>query len=250
MELTAVQIGALVAAALIAGFSKTGIPTTGILGVTIMASFFAAKQSVGILLPMLITADLIAVYHYRKQVVWKHLIALIPWVLIGILSGYGLMRVIADAELKLMIGLLVLALVLVHLYRERRAKQLQTPTGLWFSAIMGILAGFATMVGNAAGGVMAIYLLSRQLPKEQFIGTGAWFFLTVNVIKVPFNVTLGTITWDTLLVNAMVIPIILIGTWIGIRILPRLSQAQFQTIVLGLSALGAMQLIVSSLLGW
>lgn len=249
MDLTALQIAGLLVVALLTGFSKTGIPAAGILSVTIMASVFAAKQSVGILLPMLIVADLVAVYYYRRQVVWKHLITLIPWVLLGILGGYMMMRIIADTELKLVIGVLVFALVIVHILRESKGKLDQMPSQIWFSALMGILAGFATMIGNAAGGVMAIYLLSRRLPKEQFIGTGAWFFLSVNVIKVPFNIHLGIIHWDTLLLNAMVVPVILIGTWIGIRIVPKLSQTQFQWIILALSAIGALQLIVSSLLG-
>jgi len=96
---------------------------------------------------------------------------------------------------------------------------------------------------------MAIYLISKKLPKEQFIGTGAWFFLIVNLIKVPFNFSLVTITFDTLLMNAAMIPVILAGAWVGIKIVPRLSQVQFQNIVLTLSALGALQLIISASIG-
>jgi hypothetical protein len=242
------QTAALMLTAILTGFSKTGIPAAGILGVTIMASSFAAKQSVGLILPMLIIADIVAVIYYRRQVIWRHLITLIPWVLIGIISGYLLMRVIADNELKLMIGVIVLALVIIHVYREYSGKLEQPSTSIWFSAILGILAGFTTMVGNAAGGVMAIYLLSRKLPKEQFIGTGAWFFLFVNVFKIPFNIDLGIVSWHTLLINAVTIPVILVGTWIGIKLVPMLSQKQFQTIILALSAIGAVQLIISSLL--
>jgi len=241
------QAAALFSTAMLTGFSKTGLPAAGILGVTIMASSFAAKQSVGLILPMLIIADIVAVIYYRRQVVWKHLISLIPWVLVGIISGYFLMKVIADNQLKLMIGIIVLVLVIVHVFREYRGKLEQQSSSIWFSAILGILAGFTTMVGNAAGGVMAIYLLSRKLPKEQFIGTGAWFYLFVNVFKIPFNIDLGIISWNTLLINSMTIPVILIGTWIGIKLVPKLSQKHFQMIILALSAIGAAQLIVSSL---
>jgi Predicted permeases len=247
-SITGWQFAALFLTAMLTGFSKTGLPAAGILGVTIMASSFAAKQSVGLILPMLIIADIVAVTYYRRQVVWRHLITLIPWVLVGVVAGYYLMRIIADNELKLMIGIIVLVLVIVHIYREHSGKLEQPSTSIWFSAILGILAGFTTMVGNAAGGVMAIYLLSRKLPKEQFIGTGAWFYLFVNVFKIPFNIDLGIISWDTLLVNSMTIPVILLGTWIGIKLVPKLSQKQFQTIILALSAIGAVQLIASSLL--
>jgi len=247
MDLSGWQIAALIITAMLTGFSKTGIPAAGILGVTIMASAFAAKQSVGLILPMLIIADIVAVTYYRRQVVWKHLITLIPWVVIGIVSGYFLMKVIADTELKLMIGIIVLVLVFVHVYREYSGKLEQPSSSIWFSAVLGILAGFTTMVGNAAGGVMAIYLLSRKLPKEQFIGTGAWFYLFVNVFKIPFNIDLGIISWNTLVINSLTIPVILIGTWIGIKLVPKLSQKQFQTIILALSAIGAAQLIITSL---
>lgn len=251
MDLTFMQLGALAASALIVGFSKTGVQTSGILAVTIMASAFAAKQSVGMLLPMLIIADVVAVIYYRRQVVWKHLIVLIPWVLLGIITGYVFMFFIEDIQLKLVIGLLVLFLVMLQLYRShsKRSEPASGRYAAWFGSVMGILAGFTTMVGNAAGGVMAIYLISKKLPKEQFIGTGAWFFLIVNLIKVPFNFSLVTITFNTLLMNAAMIPVILAGAWVGIKIVPRLSQVQFQNIVLTLSALGALQLIISALIG-
>jgi uncharacterized membrane protein YfcA len=249
-DITTWQITALLLTALMTGFAKTGVPAAGILGVTLMASAFAAKESVGILLPMLIAADIVAVIYYRKQVVWKHLISLIPWTLVGIISGYGLMLVIADTHLKLLIGVLVLLLVFVHIYREYKGSLERAPSSRAFGASMGVLAGFATMVGNASGGIMAIYLLSRRLPKEQFVGTGAWFFISVNLIKVPFNISLGIITWNTLLINLVTVPVILIGTWIGIKVLPKISQKQFQWIILALSAAGALQLTVSALLAW
>lgn len=250
MDITAWQIAALLATGLMTGFAKTGVPAAGILGVTVMASAFAAKESVGILLPMLIAADIVAVIYYRKQVIWKHLISLIPWTLVGIITGYGLMIIIADTHLKLLIGVLVLLLVLVHIYREYKGKLEHAPASRWFGALMGVLAGFATMVGNAAGGIMAIYLLSRRLPKEQFVGTGAWFFISVNLLKVPFNISLGIITWNSLLINVMTVPVILIGTWIGIKVLPKMSQQQFQWIILALSIVGALQLVISALLAW
>ena len=127
-DITTWQITALLLTALMTGFAKTGVPAAGILGVTLMASAFAAKESVGILLPMLIAADIVAVIYYRKQVVWKHLISLIPWTLVGIIAGYGLMLVIADTHLKLLIGVLVLLLVFVHIYREYKGSLERAPS--------------------------------------------------------------------------------------------------------------------------
>ncbi len=239
-----IVIGIMVA--LLVGFSKTGIPAAGIFSVTLMALAFPVKDSVGILLPMLITGDIVAVSFYRKQVVWKHLISLIPWVLIGIIGGYFVLRAIDSAHLKILIGVLVISLVALHLIRAKWGDSFLSRfmTSMWFSAFIGILAGFATTVGNAAGGVMAIYLLSKNLPKHQFVGTGAWFFLSVNLLKVPFNLQLGLITLHSLVFNLWLVPVILVGTWIGIKLLPKIPQKYFQTVILLLSVIGAIELML------
>ena len=246
MHLQMSQIFLAAIAALLVGFSKTGVPSAGIFTVTLMAMIFPAKESVGVLLPMLITGDIIAVAYYRRQVVWKHLISLIPWVLVGIVLGYFVLKHIQSPQLKVMIGVLVLALVVLHVVSNKWGEKLFSRFigSFWFNALMGILAGFATMVGNAAGGVMSLYLLSKNLPKNEFIGTGAWFFFTVNLLKVPFTVYLGLITPSMLVLNAWVVPLILLGAFIGIKVLPKIPQKHFQMLILVLSVIGAINLIL------
>jgi uncharacterized membrane protein YfcA len=245
MEFQAYQIIIALLASILVGFSKTGVPSSGIFVVAIMAMIFPAKQSVGILLPMLITADIVAVTYYRRTVIWKHLISLIPWVLAGILLGFFVLGKIQDYQLSLLIGIIVLVLIALHLGKDRLEQKIQFrfTHSAAFHAVLGILAGFTTMVGNAAGAIMAIYLLGKGLQKKEFIGTGAWFFLTVNLIKVPFSVYLGLITTDTLVFNIWMIPGILAGTFIGIKVLPLIPQKYFQLIILAFAALGAFQLI-------
>ena len=245
MQLDWVDIAIGVITAMMIGFSKTGVPSSGIFAVTLMAMIFPAKDSVGIILPMLITGDIIAVTYYRRKVVWKYLIVLIPWVLVGIVAGYFFLKFVNDEQLKLTIGWLVLALIAMHLVRERAGGKLGIPQWFasWFNPLLGALAGFATMIGNAAGGVMSIYLLAKKLPKELFVGTGAWFFFCVNLMKVPFSVELGMITGDSLLFNVWMIVPILLGAWIGIRVLAKLPERWFQYCVLALSAIGSLKLI-------
>lgn len=245
MELDWTLISLALLVALMTGFSKTGVPGAGIFSVALMASLFPAKQSVGMLLPILITADIVAVSYYRKTVAWRHLIALIPWVLAGIVIGFFVMDWIDNGQLSVMLGCLILALLGLHLVRERVEAKLKfafTQT-IAFQAVMGILAGFTTMVGNVAGAIMTIYLLSKGLQKKEFIGTGAWFFLAVNLIKVPFNAYLGLITADTLIFAAWMAVPVLLGTWIGIKIVPRIPQAHFQAIILIMTALGGVRLL-------
>ena len=218
----------------------------GILVVTIFMMFFPARESVGILLPLLIVGDLFAVIYYRRHVVWKYLLSLMPWVLIGILFGYIVLEFISSEQLKPLIGILVLLLIILHISREKLGKRFveYLPESKVFTYLMGILAGFTTMIGNAAGGVMAIYLLVKGLPKTEFVGTGAWFFLTVNLIKVPLYMSLVIITGESLLFNAKLIIFIIVGALLGVKVIQWMPQKMFQTIVLLFAAIGAIRLII------
>lgn len=206
---------------------------------------FPAKDSVGILLPMLVMGDLFAVIFYRRNVVWKYLISLIPWVLIGILCGYFVLDFVDDDQLKPIIGVIVLSMIALHVWREKLGERFNEmlPRSIWFTLLMGILGGFTTMIGNAAGGVMAIYLLVKGLPKTEFVGTGAWFFLFVNLIKVPFYIHLGLITMTSFTFNLWMFPAILAGAFIGVKILPYIPERIFQILVLGFAALGGIRLL-------
>ena len=218
----------------------------GILVVTIFMMIFPARESVGILLPLLIIGDLFAVIYYRRHVVWKYLLSLMPWVLIGIVFGYVVLEFISSNQLKPLIGILVLLLIILHISREKLGKRFVEllPESRVFTYLMGILAGFTTMIGNAAGGVMAIYLLVKGLPKTEFVGTGAWFFLTVNLIKVPLYMSLGIVTGESLLFNAKLIVFIIIGALLGVKVIQWMPQKMFQTVVLIFAAIGASRLII------
>lgn len=236
----------LVIAAMLIGFSKAGVSSMGILVVTLFMILFPAKESVGILLPLLIVGDLFAVTYYRKNVVWKYLFSLVPSVLVGVLIGYYVLSYVTSDQLKPMIGILVLALIILHISRERLGEKFNQmlPEAKIFTMMMGALAGFATMIGNAAGGVMAIYFLVKGLPKKEFVGTGAWFFLFVNVIKVPFYITLGMINMESIMFNLWLIPMILIGAVIGVKVLQLMPQRLFQILVLVFAGIGAIRLLI------
>lgn len=250
MDLTSLQLTLTIVAALLVGFSKTGVPTLGIFVAALLASAFPASESVGLLTPILITGDMIAVVYYRRAVEWKPLISLLPWVLIGMAGGYFVLESIGNRSLAFMIGLLVLALIALHVYRVRLESALNfafSKSPAW-GGMLGILAGFTTMVGNAAGSIMSIYLLSRGMNKTTFIGTNAIFFFMVNVIKVPFTAHLGLITSESLTLNAWVVPAVVVGAVIGFKTVPRIPQKLFQTLILSLAALGGAYLVLTSLL--
>jgi uncharacterized membrane protein YfcA len=244
-DLSMIQWAVLILSTIFIGLTKAGIPSLGVLVVTVLMFVFPAKESIGILLPMLIIGDIFAVIYFRRNVVWKYLFSLMPWVLMGIAIGFFVLDIVNDEQLKPIIGILVLSLSILHVCRERFGEKFNQmlPHSIWFSIFMGILAGFTTMVGNAAGGIMVIYLLVKGLPKKEFIGTGAWFFMFVNVVKIPLYIYLGLITLESISLNVWFIPTILIGAYLGTKILPLLPQKTFQKLVLGFATVGALRLI-------
>lgn len=234
-------------AGLLTSFGKTtGLNVLGIFTVTMMSLIFPAKEAVGILLPILLMGDLIAVFFYRRTVVWRHLFSLVPWILLGVILGYFVLRFSDNDQLKILLGYLIIGLNLFQIVKDYFGSKIDQslPSSIWFIGLMGILAGFATMIGNVAGTVMAIYLLAHRLPKNEFVGTGAWFYLFVNIIKVPFYISLGMITASSFTVNLLAIPAVAVGAFIGIKVLPRIPQQMFKWIILALGSLGAMKLIV------
>lgn len=246
-DLSWYQVAIVILCAIFIGVSKTGLPTLGVLVVATMATIFPARESIGIVLPMLITADIIAVTYYRKSVNWKTLFSLIPWVLGGIIAGYILLyTIVASRPIEIILGVIIISLVAIQLVRFRWGADLLNamPQSKVFVGVMGTLAGFTTMVGNAAGPIMAVFLIAIALPKREFIGTGAWFFLSVNLIKVPMYGHLGLITGETILFNAWLVLPILMGTFLGIRFLPLIPQKHFNIIILILAAIGGIRLLV------
>ena len=98
------------------------------------------------------------------------------------------MQFVTNDQLKHIIGIIVLAMLAVHFWRTRlRAEETPIPTAWWFGGTLGFVAGVTTMMANAAGPVMVVYLLAMRLPKLAFVGTSAWFFFAVNWLKVPFS---------------------------------------------------------------
>jgi len=248
-DLDQIQWGVLILCAFLTGLTKSGIPGLGILTVTLMAATLPAMASTGVLLPMLIMADVFAVVAYRHAVEWSHLKRILPWTIGGVLAGFGLMHLArgwGDVQFRRFIGWVVLFMLGLDLWRRRRKEEdLGIPTQWWFAASLGILAGVTTMMANAAGAVVIIYLTAMRLPKKRFVGTRAWFFFLVNCFKVPFSSSLGLIDKETLTLNATLFPAILLGGILGIRVVQRIPQRRFSQLVLLLAWLSAIRLLLS-----
>ena len=246
MEITLTSWILGLVAAFLVGFSKTGLPGLVILIVPMLAAVFPAKLSVGALLPMLLLGDMFAIVRYRQYTQWRKLWRLLPFVFIGMIHARFLLASIPDEPFRLVLGILVLLLILVELAR-RRYNWERMPRSLVFVATMGILAGFATTIGNVGGPIMSVYLLSMGMGKHEFIGTGAWFYLIVNVTKIPIFAQLGMITAETLRFDFISAPLIIIGALLGIIALPKIPQNVFTGLIFVLATIAALGLIYAVL---
>ena len=245
-DITLHQWAMLVAAAIMIGINKTAIPGIGILPVVALAAAFEARLSTGLQLGMLAVTDIMAVLYFRRHADWKILLRLLPWALVGLAVGAGILRLIPPEDTRttrILIGALVLFLLVLgevkkHLHPEA------IPAGGPFAAFFGILMGTTTQLANAAGPVSAIYFLSMKLPKEKYMGTTAWCFLILNWIKVPVFALEGRITAQSLLLDLCMLPVLVLGAALGILIFKKMNQKVFELVVKLLAAAASIKLLV------
>ncbi len=226
------------------GVAKSGFAGVGLFHVVVFAVLFGAKASTGIVLPMLIFGDLCAVAAFRQHARWDYIARMSLPTAIGVMIGWALMNRLSESAYKPLIGSIILGLAVMQAIRMWRPSWFdRVPHSVWFAWSLCLIAGFSTMVANAAGGIIALYLVAVSLPKLELVGTTAWFFLLLNLFKVPFSVGLGLISLNTLTLNAVVCPMIVIGLFAGRWLLHRISQRLFDSLVLGFSAIAALRLV-------
>jgi uncharacterized membrane protein YfcA len=224
------------------GLAKTGIPGVGIFAVAMFAMVIEPKESVGLVLPLLILGDVVAVKTYHRHAIWSHLWRLMPWAVVGIIIGYFTAGHLNAAATGKLMGVILVAMVVLHLWRKRVEDE-HIPDGIVFAAFMGLLAGFTTMIANAAGPIMIMYLLAMRLPKMAFIGTGAWYYFILNSFKVPFQWELGSITNASLLMDAALAPFVIGGAFWGRAVLPKINQQLFENVALAFTVIAGLKLL-------
>lgn len=244
--LTPLQWLLAAAAALGLGFSKAGLAGIGLFHVIVFAFLFGARESTGYVLPLLVAGDVCAVIALHQHVRWEYVRKMLLPACIGVTLAAVFMGQISDTSFKPVIGWIVLLLAAMQAARLRWPDWMgavpHTRTAVW---TIGLLAGAATMLANAAGPVVALYCVAVGLPKFEVVGTLAWFFFIINVFKLPFSAGLGLIRTNTLLLNVVLFPAVAIGVFSGRWIVHRLPQRAFDLLMLTFAAIAALRLIFS-----
>ncbi|MDR4945334.1 sulfite exporter TauE/SafE family protein [Neobacillus cucumis] len=235
----------IIVAAVLIGFSKTGISAFSMPVIPIIALIFGGKESTGMILPLLIIGDIFAIYYYNRHADWKDIKALLPWVVAGLILGLLVGEYTNDAQFKMIISICVILCLIILLYMERKGEGVKVPKGKWFYALTGALSGFTSMIGNAAGPIFSVFLLAKGFKKDKFLGTTAWFFFLVNISKVPMQaLAWHNIHLKTLLFSLMMIPAIAVGAILGAFLIKRINEKPFRVLILVVTALSAIRLLI------
>lgn len=231
---------------LLVGITKTAIGGLGLLCAALIAQIMPAKESTGVLLLLFLTGDLFAIRAYKEHVEWKFLKTLIWPVLIGIVSGAFYLSHSTDSSLKQTIGWVVVLLVALYpatQYWQRHNEDLSVRFPRTLRIFLGSTAGFMSMVANAGGTPMTIYLLLRKKSVLNFLGNTAWFFFILNLTKLPFTLSLGLLNFSSFHYLYPALPMVAIGAFLGKKIISKINQQLFQNITLVSAAAVGLKLI-------
>lgn len=226
-------------ASFIIGLSKAGIKGIDMVNVTVMAIVFGSKASTGVVLPLLCIADVLAVWFYHRHAQWNHFWKLLPWMLAGILIGVFTGKDLDENIFRKIMATIILITVVIMLFMEMR-KHATIPANKPFAIVMGLTSGFTTMLGNLAGAFSNVYFLATRMLKNDFIGTAAWIFLVINFFKLPFQIIYWkNIDSATLKIDLMLLPSMLLGFWLGIKLVKKIHDEKYRKIVIVLTMIGA-----------
>jgi uncharacterized membrane protein YfcA len=230
--------------ALCIGMAKAGLAGCGMVSVLLFAEAFGAKESTGVVLPLLIAADVMGYFLLRRGGEWKQIIPLVPPAIIGVIIGWWLLDKLDRHVAGHVIGWIILALLALKLVLDWKRNELKSlhrhPVFTW---VIGVVAGIVTMLANAAGPVMAVYLLAQRFEKANYLGVFTRFFLFMNIFKVPFSVQIGLINRTSLLTNLALLPAVVIGIFIGWRLVKVMSQRVFEWVVFAFALVAAVKMV-------
>ena len=270
--LTAITWILLMVVASLCGIAKTALPGAATIAVALCAAVMPAKESTGVILLMLMTGDLLAVWSYRRDADFHMLRRLVPAVLTGVGAGALFLHLASNDSTRRLIGVILLLLVAITLTQRRSTSRrapdgtsaaqapsppaptletqeatttlaTSTTSGRLARLVYGSLAGFTTMVANAGGPVTSMYFLACRYPVKAFLGTTAWFFFLVNLVKLPFSISAGLVNTTTMSLTAICAPVVIVSALAGRRLAEHMDQRVFEPVIVALTIISALPLL-------
>ena len=243
-QLSPLQWLLVLCAATIIGMSKAGIGSISIISVSIWAWIFGSRMSTGMILPMLIFADVLAVRYYKRHALWDHLKKLLPWIAAGVLLAVVCGQFINDLVFKRLMAIIILISLFALFWWEKRPMA-RVPHHWLFAGSMGLATGFTSMIGNLAGGFSSVYFISMRVLKDNFIGTAAWMFFILNSFKLPFHIWVWkTVSVSSVTLNVLMIPAIATGFYIGVFLVKKLNEQRFRNVILWLTTISSLLILL------
>ena len=242
IELTALTWGVLITGALLVGIAKTALPGLATFVAAMFAAVLPARESTAVLLVLLMTGDLVAIWVYRRDADFKTLLRLAPPVIAGLVLGATFLAWANNTTMRRTIGVILLALTALTLWSMRRGLD-DTAQGVPARIGYDALGGFPTMAANAGGPVMTLHFLVARFDMIRFLGTQAWFFFLINVAKLPFSLGLGLLGGEMLVPLLVLAPVVLLGTWLGRVMIRRIDETWFTRAIIALTIVSSLYLL-------
>ncbi len=243
--LSSLQWALLLLSAGLIGANKAGLVSISLISIPVTASIFGGRASTGFILPILIIADIVAAVSYRRNIRWRELMGLLPWTLCGITFGLLVGGSVPDRIFKILIAVSIFIVLIFMLYKQISGHEFKVKSKWYNNAVIGLLGGFASMIGNAAGPIIATYFISLDLGKDEFVSTRAWFFWLLNVLKLPLHIFVWkTISFEILKFDLIMIPAIALGGFAGLKLVKLFPEKPYRIFVISATFVSSIFLII------
>jgi uncharacterized membrane protein YfcA len=225
-------VGAL--AVFIVGLSKGGFAGAGVVSTPMLALVTGPVAAIGIMLPILIIQDTIAVAMYRRTFCRKILIAMIPGAAAGVCLAYLFAAHVPEWAVELALGLVSLVFSLNQLKGQLGAGAGPPPVkdhNIWFGFLSGLGSGVTSTIAHAGSPPFQIYVMPKRLDREMYVGTSVLFFAAMNWMKVPAYLALGQLSRSQLQVTLVFVPLAIFSSWLGVRLVRSIDVETFNTVI-------------------
>jgi uncharacterized protein len=205
-------------------------------GGVVMAPLLALVAPLAVVVPVSSALNMISglsqgMRDWRK-VEWRELIRIAPFSFAGVFLGIWLLARIDAKPLSKAFGVFIV-LYALYMFKSKGvmpmiARRWLAPLGAFLSLAAGTVG---SLFGGAAGPLYVMYLSALRLERDRFRATITMIMLTMGASRVIGFLAANMYTHKVLTLLALGLPLVLLGGWIGARVVARLDQARFGRVV-------------------